>query len=74
MKEDNRARASCFPMSLKSKKKNAMCADSGPALRITLISWMIAELRKHKLSGPQGIGDHVRKNTFTSTGCGKERL
>jgi len=53
MKEDSRARTSCFPMSLKSKKKNAMCADSEPALQIVLISWMIAELQEHELSGPQ---------------------
>jgi len=71
MKEDSRARASCFPMSLKSKKKNAMCVDLGPALRIALMSWMIAELRKYESSGPQRIGDHVRNDTFTSTGCGQ---
>jgi hypothetical protein len=53
MKEDSRARTSCFPMSLKSKKKKAMCADSDPASQIVLISWMIAELREHELSRPQ---------------------
>jgi len=42
MREESKARASCFPVSLKSKKKKAMYA--GPVLEICLISSMIAEL------------------------------
>ena len=40
--DERNARESCFPVSLKSKKKYAMCAD--PASEMRSISWMIAEL------------------------------
>ena len=40
--EEMKARVSCFPESLKSKKKYAMRAD--PLLEAQSISWMIAEL------------------------------
>jgi len=42
MREESKARASCFEVSLKSKKKKAMHAD--PVLEMCLISLMIAEL------------------------------
>jgi hypothetical protein len=42
MTEERKARASCFPVSLKSKKKYARCAD--PLSEICSIFWMIAEL------------------------------
>jgi hypothetical protein len=42
MREDSKARASCFLVSLKSKKKMATTAD--PALEMPLMFPMIAEL------------------------------
>ena len=42
MREESKERASCFPVSLKSKKKMAMCAN--PVSDTPLMSLIIAEL------------------------------
>ena len=42
MSEESKPRASCFPISLKSKKNMAICTD--PALEMVLMSLMIADL------------------------------
>ena len=44
MSEESRARLSCFPSSLKSKKKKI--TQGAPGLEICCMSWMIAELDK----------------------------
>jgi hypothetical protein len=71
MSEESKPRASCFPISLKSKKNMAMCAD--PALEMVLMSLMIADLVDsqyiYNLFGTNVPEDGVRKNGFTSAGC-----
>ena len=72
MIEDSRARASCFPASLKSKKKNARCPV--PVLQMPLTSWIIVELadgRELQLSAPKKrLIDNIPKDRFTRSCCG----
>jgi len=62
-KEDSKARGSCFSSSLKSKKKNAMLDD--PALKISCMSWMIAELIENMSCEEYNqLGSDIPKDTF----------
>jgi len=67
MREDSRGRASCSPVSLKSKRKKAMCPDE--ALQTLLISWMVAELvdgwSLTSYPGQKELMDDVRDNSFS---------
>src|SRR5216683_1623276 len=68
MSDESKARASCFLISLKSKKKKAIWADS--ALEMVSMSLMIADL----VDGQYIIytydpEDDVRKNAFASARC-----